>query len=294
VRFGAVISGNNSLFSNNEIDHFGDDGIDYAASNISITHNTIHGNFDLGDGNHEDVMQGQNGALAMGVPYNSFSNILIDSNLVIRQTDPKLAFATYLQGIDAFDEDWTNVTVTNNVIITSSCWGIFYASRHSSKIIKQYGGGRWRRCGHEKPSRKGRVSPLDLVGDKTHEGPSSNGVIVRNNIASNLGIYNLNPTMTMDHNIASPLTGNARSSPEARFGVFKPGVYGDHNLTNGRGAGGMFVSFDPAKLVYDVTLKPGGARGPRRQFRGSATGRHYGSPARGSGRHWRLPSGPDK
>jgi hypothetical protein len=71
-------------------------------------------------------------------------------------------------------------------------------------------------------------------------------------------------------------------------------MHGDHNLTNGRGAGGMFVSFDPAKLVYDVRLKPGGARGPRRQFRGSAAGRHYGSPARGSGRHWRLPSGPDK
>jgi Right handed beta helix region len=294
VRFGAVISGNNSLFSNNEIDHFGDDGIDYAASNISITHNTIHGNFDLGDGNHEDVMQGQNGALAMGVPYNSFSNILIDSNLVIRQTDPKLAFATYLQGIDAFDEDWTNVTVTNNVIITSSCWGIFYASRHSSKIIKQYGGGRWRRCGHEKPSRKGRVSPLDLVGDKTHEGPSSNGVIVRNNIASNLGIYNPNPNMTMERNICLAVNGKCQMNGKPDFGVFRPGAYGDHNLTNGRGAGGMFVSFDPAKLVYDVTLKPGGARGPRRQFRGSATGRHYGSPARGSGRHWRLPSGPDK
>ena len=135
VRFGAALMGNNSLFSFNEIDHFGDDGIDYAASNFSITHNYIHDNFDAGDGNHEDVAQGQNGPLLRGVPYNQFSNILIDSNLAIRQTDPKLAFPTYLQGIDAFDEDWTNVTVTNNVIITSSCWGIFYASFHSSKII---------------------------------------------------------------------------------------------------------------------------------------------------------------
>jgi hypothetical protein len=59
----------------------------------------------------------------------------IDSNLVIRQTDPKLAFPTYLQGIDAFDEDWTNLTVTNNVIVTSACWGIGYASLHGSKII---------------------------------------------------------------------------------------------------------------------------------------------------------------
>jgi hypothetical protein len=27
-------------------------------------------------------------------------------------------FPTYWQGIDAFDEDWTNVIVTNNVVIT--------------------------------------------------------------------------------------------------------------------------------------------------------------------------------
>ena len=151
--------GNNSMLSHNEIDHFGDDGIDYGANNISITHNYIHDNFDIGDGNHEDVMQGQNGPLLRGVPYNHFSNILIDSNLVIRQTDPKLAFPTYLQGIDAFDEDWTNVTVTNNVIVTSACWGIFFSSVHNGKIINntvvadgllptprelQAGRGRWR------------------------------------------------------------------------------------------------------------------------------------------------------
>jgi hypothetical protein len=66
--------GDNSIFSLNEIDHFGDDGIDYAANNITITHNTIHDNFDIGDGNHEDAMQGQNGPLLRGIPYNAFSN----------------------------------------------------------------------------------------------------------------------------------------------------------------------------------------------------------------------------
>ena len=80
-------------------------------------------------------MQGQIGPKRRDVPYNAFSNILIDSNLVIRQTDPKLAFPTYLQGIDAFDEDWTNLTVTNNVLVTSACWGIGYASVHGGKII---------------------------------------------------------------------------------------------------------------------------------------------------------------
>ena len=107
VRYGAILAANNLLFTNNVVDHFGDDGIDYAANNLAITHNTMHDNLDLADGNHEDAMQGQNGPLPAGVAFNAFSNILIDSNLILRQTDPNNPFPTYLQGIDAFDEDWT-------------------------------------------------------------------------------------------------------------------------------------------------------------------------------------------
>ncbi len=92
MRFGAILAGNNMLVTNNVIDHFGDDGIDYAANNLAITHNTIHDNLNVGDGNHEDAMQGVNGSLPAGVAFNYFSNILIDSNLILRQTDPQLAF----------------------------------------------------------------------------------------------------------------------------------------------------------------------------------------------------------
>ena len=47
VIFGAVVMANNMLFSGNEIDRFGDDGIDYGASNILITKNYIHDDLDL-------------------------------------------------------------------------------------------------------------------------------------------------------------------------------------------------------------------------------------------------------
>ena len=58
VKTGAGLLANQLLFSNNQIDHFGDDGLVYAASNLAITHNNLHDNLDIGDGNHEDAMQG--------------------------------------------------------------------------------------------------------------------------------------------------------------------------------------------------------------------------------------------
>jgi hypothetical protein len=255
VRWGAQVMGNNSLFSRNEIDHFGDDAVDYAASNISLIHNRIHDNLDLADGNHPDVMQGQNGPLPKGVPYNAFSNILIDSNLAIRQTDPKLAFPFALQGIDAFDEDWTNLTVTNNVVVTSACWGIAYASVHGGKIINNTV------LADGLIPQAGNCKPVIAVGDKTHQGPPSNDVIVRNNIANGLSIYNLNPNMTMDHNICVAIDGKcvilAYVNGKPKWGVHKPGEYGDRNIIDGRGAGGVFLNFDPAKFVHDVRLRPG-------------------------------------
>jgi hypothetical protein len=66
------------LFSNNQIAHFGDDGIDSGASNLAITKNQIHDNLDIGDGNHEDAMQGANGV----VQYNSKPGPYANGNLI--------------------------------------------------------------------------------------------------------------------------------------------------------------------------------------------------------------------
>ena len=202
VRTGVIAAGNNFLFTNNVIDYFGDDGIDYAANNMAITHNTLHDNLNIGDGNHEDAMQGQNGALPPGVAYNAFSNILIDSNLIARQTDPQLAFPQYLQGIDAFDEDWTNVTVTNNVVITSACWGISFSSIHNSLIAGNtvVEDGRF--------STPGCIANIS-VGGATHEGPLSTNTAVRNNLTSQLNIDNRDTGVTADHNVVHVLRPGA-------------------------------------------------------------------------------------
>ena len=309
---------NNSQIARTELDHFGDDGIDYGANNIAIGKNYIHDNIDLGDGNHEDAMQGQNGPLLRGVPYNSFSNVLIDSNLVIRQTDPKLAFPTYLQGIDAFDEEWTNLTVTNNVVVTSACWGIAYSSLHNGKIINNTV------VADGLMPMPGNCKPIVAIGDKSHEGPSSSDEIIRNNIANSLAIYNLDPNMTMDHNICLAIDGKCQIvtylNGKPNWGVYKPGIYGDHNIIDGRGAKGMFVdfepdkfvsvragapamgasnsaeatpiNFDPAKFLYDLRLKSGAPAIGAGNSADAPLGRHYWRAARESGRCRRLPIQP--
>src|ERR1700733_14474600 len=187
VIFGSVVMANNMLFSSNEIDRFGDDGIDYVASNILIAKNYIHDDLVLGNGAHMDGMQGYPGGA---------NNVVIDSNRVIRQTDPKLPFPNFLQGIDAFDGDWTNLTVTNNVVVTSACWGISYASVHGGKIINNtvlddlWPRDKWPRAGV-------KCEPLVAVGDKTHQGPSSNDVVIRNNLSNGLLVYNVDPNIVM-------------------------------------------------------------------------------------------------
>ena len=157
--------------------------------------------------------------------------------------------------------------MTNNVVVTSSCWGIGYASVHGGKIINNTV------VADGVMPMPGNCKPGVTVGDKTHQGLPSNDVIIRNNIANGLSIYNLNPNMTMDHNICLAIDGKCRIltyvDGKLNWGVYKPGEYGDHNIIERRGAGGMFVNFDPAKFVYDLRLRPGAAGDRRRQSRGA-------------------------
>jgi hypothetical protein len=202
-----------------------------------------------------DGMQGYPGA---------FTNVVIDSNRIIRQTDPNLPFPNYLQGIDAFDGDWMNLTVTNNVVVTSSCHGITYGSVHGGKIANNTVLDDGTDAVTKASAGKVKCRPGITVNDKTHQGSSSNDVIIRNNIANGLSIYNVNPDMTMDHNICVTIDGKCGIltytskffGGKPKWGVDRPGEYADHNVVDRRGAGGTFVNFDPGKLVYDLRLKP--------------------------------------
>jgi hypothetical protein len=64
----------------------------------------------------------------------------------------------------------------------------------------------------------------------------------------------------MDHNICLGTNGRCQIityvNGKLDWGTIKPGMHGDHNIIDGLGAGRMFVSFDPAKFVYDLHLRP--------------------------------------
>jgi parallel beta-helix repeat protein len=252
VRTAALLFANNLLFTNNVIDHFGDDGIDYGANNLAITRNTLHDNLSLGDGNHEDAMQGQNGAVPPGLAYNAFSNILIDSNLIIRQTDPALPFPSYLQGIDAFDEDWTNMTVTNNVIVSNACWGISFASIHNSLIANNTV------VDDGFSLAPGCILAISVSG-QTHQGPVSSNTVVRNNLTTQLDIDNRSPGVVADNNVALCCAGPAMAwyvNGVVQF-FSAPGTYGNGNIIETEGTKGEFVNFKPASLTYTLMLKSG-------------------------------------
>jgi hypothetical protein len=253
VKNGASLVASQLVFSNNQIDHFGDDGVDYAASDLAITKNNIHDNLNIGNGIHEDAMQGQIGVLAPSATVNHFQNILIDSNVVIRQTDPELAFPSYLQGIDAFDSDWTNVTVTNNVVITSgTCWGIGFGSLHNSRIVNNTV------VDDGRIAAPGCAASVWVV-EKSHEGSSTTNTVVRNNLANRIWVYNLGGGFEADHNVAM-----CCASPElvwyvgsvAQF-AGKPGTYANDNIIDSGGPASEFVDFDPSRLTYNVMLKYG-------------------------------------
>ncbi len=120
----------NSLFSGNTLNDFGDDALDYTGyNNQFMTNNTFTNSNYIGDSNHNDAFQGFTG---YGAPVEAHSNVLISGNTVIRQTGPTgspgvTAFPGNLQGIDVFDTlgiVWNNVQVLDNTIITSSYWGV--------------------------------------------------------------------------------------------------------------------------------------------------------------------------
>jgi parallel beta-helix repeat protein len=243
VRSGIVMMANNMLVSRNTIDNFGDDALDYAGNNLVISHNTIKNSHTLGDSNHNDAMQG---FIGRGVPGTTvYDNILIDSNTVIRQTEPRLPLAGTLQGIDAFDMDWSNVVVTNNVVVSNGYHGISFYSLHGGWIENNtvlYDG---------VPN---AATLWILVGNTSHEGSSSNNVVVRNNTATFITNDGW-PATEFDHNLSGQ--GYVLNVNGQQQGFYAPGTYVGGNIVDSDGLQKVFVGYDLVHRLYNLNLRPG-------------------------------------
>ena len=224
----------------NQIDHFSNDAMDYGATNLAIVGNNIHDVVQIGDGDHLDAMQGSipNGGETPE------SNIYIANNVVEAQPDPALTVSAALQGIDAFDGDWTNVLVENNRVATSSCWALQGGSIHNGLIANNTA------IDTGVTAQEPGCVPALSYGWATHEGAQSTNVTVTSNIAPQIA-FGLNGAATADHNVSTTITNTAYYYNNAANGaVFEAPVLGqvvasssgNGNIKDGIGQTNEFVS----------------------------------------------------
>jgi hypothetical protein len=245
--------GQNYMVADNTIDHFAGDGIDHSVTNIMIQGNHITNGLDICGLQciHNDGIQGWNWDDKLGIVN---KNVVIDSNYIQSQTVAKLALAsTDLHGISIFDGFWENVSVTNNVVLTSSISGITIAGVNGLHIINNsvmnipingvsqslmywmYSGMTW-----------------ITAGGTTHEGGTTSNVIVRNNIAPLIAA-------------TSATSGNCPITESFCSHTANPYVEQDHNLSlvqTTYTAQNLFVTFDTSTAQYNLELKGTAATNP--------------------------------
>jgi parallel beta-helix repeat protein len=237
VGFAVGVGGSNVLVRGNTIDHFGDDGIDFAQgtgtgtiSNVEISRNTITNNLNIGDSNHNDGIQGWvlNGTTG--------TNVLIDGNLVINQTDPTLPWAGTMQGISEFDGAWDGIQISNNVVIAAAYHGISLYGAHNATIINNTVFGNY-------VATNGDVNEtwIGVFNNKDSSPPVN--LVVRNNISS---MYSLVGTgVTSDHNV---LTTN----PQANFVQFNRATF-QYDLRPAPGCVQLGYGSTQLAPAYDIT-----------------------------------------
>ena len=200
---------------------------------------------------HNDAIQGWNWEDKLGI---TNKNVVIDSNYIQSQTVTNLALAaTGFQGISIFDGFWQNVSVTNNIVLTSGLAGITLAGVNGLHIINNsvmdiplngksqslmywmYSGMTW-----------------ITAGGTTHEGGTTTNVIVRNNIAPLIAA-------------SAATSGNCPITESFCSHTANPNVVADHNLSLAQTsytAQNLFVTFNTATAQYNLELKGTAATNP--------------------------------
>jgi hypothetical protein len=252
---GVVMYAPKALVQNVEVDHFNGDAIDIAASSVSILNNKLHDVISSTNGIHTDGVQGQLGRLPSGVPYVTYKDVLIDSNWIQAIADPWVKtnnLGSYLQAMVAFDGDWQNVRITNNVSITHSCYGVNWGSLHDSVVANNTAV--W--DGLPTPN----CMPGIMINGVTHQGPPPSNTAMINNLGPYLGIDFRNGN-TADKNVCTSVPSCTFFSIDVNgkaLWQYKPGVYaGATMVDDGKqpgGGWGEFARVNNSTFDYDLRL----------------------------------------
>ncbi|HEX4646534.1 MAG TPA: hypothetical protein VH598_13100, partial [Verrucomicrobiae bacterium] len=200
---------------------------------------------------HNDAIQGWNWNDKLGI---TNKNVVIDSNYIQSQTVTYLALASPgMQGISIFDGFWQNVSITNNVVLTSTLAGITIAGVNGLHIIDNsvmnipfngvsqslmywmFSGVTW-----------------ITAGGTTREGGATSNVIVRNNIAPLIAA-------------TTATSGNCPITESFCGHTANPYVEQDHNLSlvqTSYTAQNLFLTFNISTAQYNLALKGTAATSP--------------------------------
>jgi Right handed beta helix region len=138
VTIGGEISeefGHRFLIFDNKIDDFAGDGIDHSVSDILISRNVITNAHNICDSLciHQDGIQGWNSIYG---PKVVSEDVVIDGNTIIRVARANLPKpSNALQGITIFDGNWSNIQVTNNIVVVNAWHGITLTGPRSAFVV---------------------------------------------------------------------------------------------------------------------------------------------------------------
>jgi hypothetical protein len=221
VRIAIGMEGDNSMIEDNLIERFGNDGMDIAASDLTVRRNLIRdGMHTPTETLHPDGIQG----------WGEKRNVVIDSNRVLNFNHP-------LQGISVFDGHWVGVTVTNNLVITTAWDGMTMLGVDDAVIANNT-------VIRAKPD--GVTTWLKVAPSKDHR--ASSNVVVRNNISTLIGLSDAQ----CDHNIAELSFACKSSTPQPRKDPRLNRNVVDKMILRS-------IGYDPNMKTFDLRPTPGGS-----------------------------------
>lgn len=234
------VTSDHSTIEDNEFDHFGVDDVDLGNSNIIFRRNHLHDAINLSNGSHIDFVQ------LFPAGLTEYTDVYIDSNTLIFQEDPALPFTGFSLvingGIGNTNDDWTNVTIVNNVIDVPN-HGVGLQSCHTCTVAGN-------------TITRGTIQLAQHTAQFPVSSNSTN-VVVRNNLTTL--ISSLDPNATIDHNVIVNTSGVAGTNAWYYLGSLlpaftAPGAYGDNNILDTGGILSEITAYNISTVTYDYHL----------------------------------------